>query len=365
MATLRAVWETLEWFSSSVNHHTDVAPLGFFGTRAVVLLSHGDAMSATRGIACEVSEPHGRVQVAPTRSDQFRRHQREVSVAPPSFFAQFRVAPRRARVLSGVVAVAIAVAIPAVGVTPAGAAVPKFPAAAWSTTIGPTHLSSPVIADVNGDGHLDVVTADLSGMLHVLDGRNGRDLPGWPQPVQVDSRPDRRGRVEPDGCRSRQQRPQGDHRRRGVDRHRRPAGRRRRVQRERLGAVAHSARRPSRARTVSSGTPAVGDVNGDGFPDVVFGSFDHRIYVVNRLGRRAARLPDRQARHDLGLARALRRGAHRPDGHLPRRRREPRRSVRQLELVRHPARDPRDIGRTAGAVVALPASDLPVEPRDR
>ena len=32
------------------------------------------------------------------------------------------------------------------------------------------------------------------------------------------------------------------------------------------------------------GTPAVGDVNGDGFPDVVFGSFDHRIYVVDRNG---------------------------------------------------------------------------------
>ena len=29
------------------------------------------------------------------------------------------------------------------------------------------------------------MTADLSGVLHVLDGRNGHDLPGWPQPVQV------------------------------------------------------------------------------------------------------------------------------------------------------------------------------------
>jgi len=33
------------------------------------------------------------------------------------------------------------------------------------------------------------------------------------------------------------------------------------------------------------GTPAVGDVNGDGLPDVVFGSWDHRIYAVDRNGQ--------------------------------------------------------------------------------
>ena len=83
------------------------------------------------------------------------------------------------RVLLGLLAAMLGVVVPAVAVAPTGAAgSPKFPGAAWATTIGPTHLSSPVIADVNGDGHLDVVTADLSGMLHVLDGRNGRDLPG-------------------------------------------------------------------------------------------------------------------------------------------------------------------------------------------
>ena len=32
------------------------------------------------------------------------------------------------------------------------------------------------------------------------------------------------------------------------------------------------------------GTPAVGDVNGDGFPDIVVGSFDHRIYALDRFG---------------------------------------------------------------------------------
>jgi hypothetical protein len=62
---------------------------------------------------------------------------------------------------------------------------PRFPGASWNRAIGPTHLSSPVIADVNRDGHPDIVTADLSGWVHVLDGRNGRDLGGWPQPVQV------------------------------------------------------------------------------------------------------------------------------------------------------------------------------------
>ena len=40
-----------------------------------------------------------------------------------------------------------------------------------------------------------------------------------------------------------------------------------------------------KGRAASEGTPAVGDVNGDGMPDVVFGSFDHRIYAVGRDGQ--------------------------------------------------------------------------------
>src|SRR5205823_1206956 len=88
-------------------------------------------------------------------------------------------------VFAAFLATAFAVAVPTVMSTPAGAAgPPKFSGVAWSKPIGPTHLSSPVIADVNGDGHLDVVTADLSGVLHVVDGRNGHELPGWPQLVQ-------------------------------------------------------------------------------------------------------------------------------------------------------------------------------------
>jgi len=154
---------------------------------------------------------------------------------------------------------------------------------AWSKVIGPTHLSSPTIADVNGDGVPDVVTADLSGMLHVLNGRTGQDLPGWPQPVQpragstaaVESTPavadlDRDGKPEIIvGAGSLE------------------------VAGQQGGVVAFNANGTVRFRIATAtvagqnavvGTPAVGDVNGDGFPDVVFGSFDHRIYAVNRVG---------------------------------------------------------------------------------
>jgi hypothetical protein len=182
-------------------------------------------------------------------------------------------------------ATVLVIAVTAVVSGPAGAAgPPKLGGAAWSKPIGPTHLSSPVIADVNGDGHLDVVTADLSGVVHVIDGRNGHELPGWPQLVQpragstaaVESSPtvadlDHNGHKEIIvGAGS-------------VD-----------VSGQQGGVVAFNANGSVRFRMQTmtlagqngvEGTPAVGDVNGDGFADVVFGSFDHRIYALDRFGR--------------------------------------------------------------------------------
>ena len=186
--------------------------------------------------------------------------------------------------LSVLVATAIAVGVPAVSITPAGAAAPAFPGAAWAKALGPTHLSSPVIADVNGDGRPDVITADLSGVLHVLSGRTGRDLPGWPQRVQVI--PGQTVAVESSPTVA-----DLDHNGSNeiivgagtID-----------IAGQQGGVVAFnrngSVRFRIRTMTVAGqsgvvGTPAVGDVNGDGSPDVVFGSFDHRIYAVDRLGR--------------------------------------------------------------------------------
>ena len=212
--------------------------------------------------------------------------QREVAALRFRSPSKFRPAFRRDRALGGVLAavLGVAVAIPAFGIPAASAAGPaKFPGTSWAKAIGPTHLSSPVVADVNGDGRPDVLTTDLSGMLHVFDGRTGRDLPGWPQPVQVvpgqtvavESSPtvadlDHNGHVEIIvGAGS-------------ID----VAG-----QQGGVGAFNANGSGRWRIRTMTlagesgvNGTPAVGDVNGDGFPDVVFGSFDHRIYVVDRHG---------------------------------------------------------------------------------
>ncbi|MGO9875528.1 MAG: FG-GAP repeat domain-containing protein [Acidimicrobiia bacterium] len=183
------------------------------------------------------------------------------------------------------VVVALAGAVPIVGAGDSGAVgLPKFPSASWSTTIGPTHLSSPVIADVTGDGHPDVVTSDLSGMLHVLDGRTGRDLPGWPQPIQI----------IPGQTVASESSPTVD----DLDNNGRMtiivgAGSLN-VPGQQGGVEAFNANGTVRWRiqtqTVAGesgvvGTPAVGDVNGDGYPDVVFGSWDHNIYVVNRFGQ--------------------------------------------------------------------------------
>jgi hypothetical protein len=46
--------------------------------------------------------------------------------------------------------------------------------------------SSPALADLNGDGKLDVVIATADGRVHALDAR-GSELPGWPVTTDLDA----------------------------------------------------------------------------------------------------------------------------------------------------------------------------------
>src|SRR5207244_1527670 len=41
-------------------------------------------------------------------------------------------------------------------------------------------VASPELADLQGSGRLDIVFGDADGVVHAIDPRSGRELPGWP-----------------------------------------------------------------------------------------------------------------------------------------------------------------------------------------
>lgn len=51
----------------------------------------------------------------------------------------------------------------------------------WLSEAGSSPVvSSPLLADVNGDNVLDVAVCAFEGQVSVIDGRTGHELPGWP-----------------------------------------------------------------------------------------------------------------------------------------------------------------------------------------
>ena len=189
--------------------------------------------------------------------------------------------------------------VPAVLAAPASAAPP---APVWSHTFGGwNRSSSPVIADVNGDGRNDIVHGHQDGYVRVLDAATGTNLPGWPQPNQVrpgvataiDGSPavgdlDRDGTNEvvvPGGSTWKANQPGG------IVVFRRDGSIKCRFETRDEGNVwANTGGADGYPDGVYS-SPALGDVDGDNYPDIVFGAWDLRVHAIDRNCRELSGFP--------------------------------------------------------------------------
>ncbi len=169
-----------------------------------------------------------------------------------------------------------------------------FPSPTWIDSLGVEAISSPTVATI--DGVQAIVFGSQSGYLYVVDAANGRSLPGWPEPVQlgpgtpsaIESSPtvaylDGAGKppsIIVGAGSTYVANQQGGLVAFNADGSVRFTFKTQDVYNEWTNAA-----RPDGYREAVFSTPAVGDVTGNGQLDVVFGSWDHRIYALSARGK--------------------------------------------------------------------------------
>ncbi len=169
--------------------------------------------------------------------------------------------------------------------TPAGAATVSANPSWTDNSAGWDRTSSPTIADVNGDGRSEIVIGHENGLLHVINAATGRDIAGWPQQTgtAIDSTP-AVGDLFNDG---KQEIVVGlgstfvPNQQGGVKVY------------DANGALHCTYRTGDYFNIWNNGgpdgysdgvfsSPAIGDVDGDGYPDIVFGGFDLHVHAIDR-----------------------------------------------------------------------------------
>jgi hypothetical protein len=165
------------------------------------------------------------------------------------------------------------------------------PSPNWTIqTAGWNRSSSPVIADINGDGVAEIVVGHEDGYVRIINA-DGHALPHWPRPAimsgssptAIDGSP-AVGDLNHDGRREIVV---------GVGSVFQPNHNGGVIVFRSDGTVQCRFATRDTFNTWNGGgpdhysdgvfsTPAIGDVNGDGFPDIVFGSWDHYVHAIDR-----------------------------------------------------------------------------------
>jgi hypothetical protein len=168
-----------------------------------------------------------------------------------------------------------------------------FPAPSWIDTFGPVALTSPTVATVNGQ--VVVAVASQNGYLDLVDAETGANLPGWPVPVDITPNSPTAVESSPtiaflDGPNNPPSiivgagstyisKQQG-----GLVAFNFDGSIRFTFQTQDVFNEWNGGSSPDGFSEGVFSTPAVGDVDGNGQLDIVFGSWDHKLYALTPAG---------------------------------------------------------------------------------